>query len=633
MESAIAAAEIQQLVVDTLSPSQHSPASPPSTWLECFAVVTFDLEIGQTLDCVYPEKTFEKTHLTDICFHSFPDCSDTVGDAVHCFRLRIDGAAIPSHAESQFQYGASFFRRQRDPSKKRGFFQESVVVLSSLPYFGAFKKIVSCVAPRYFEHGKGVLDAAWTNLCQWEEPVPGEAYQLPLLGEMLRVCLPCHSSPASPQQSPSRQVSLVRSRSAETFTKAAQRQAEQPGGASGFYGLPSEYSMAPPGDEDSPSESAMSRTNSEPGPSEGPEEPTVTDIFEAAHLQRPGLFQDINLYSCFRSLLPSLWTLWELMLTGQPLVVMAPNPSTCSESVLGLASLISPLPYQADFRPFFTIHNLDFKHFTRGQGFPFGLLGVTNQFFLKAAAWPNLLNLPGLGLAVGSGLVGEAAASLQTPLRPALPANRTVLSQLLPGTPSTEATAIINNEILRRHFMELTEAFLTPFEDFFTVQGLGSNSPMLRPFSKPPSLRPFSPSEFVKHLQTFTHTSDLKTLKTKRVVQLYEGFIRSVHFVPWFEQRRSDGERALRDSWRHARYNANIKRLLQGLRDVEMVDLYVKVAEALHEECVREDVNMKMRRRLQEQLDEIMLALPEQLKAVVQAKVKSTSSRSPRQNS
>ena len=51
--------------------------------------------------------------------------------------------------------------------------------------------------------------------------------------------------------------------------------------------------------------------------------------------------------------------------------------------------MIAPLPYSADFRPYFTIHDGDFGALAAGQ-LPDGgnalprLLGVTNLYFLKA---------------------------------------------------------------------------------------------------------------------------------------------------------------------------------------------------------------------------------------------------------
>lgn len=57
-------------------------------------------------------------------------------------------------------------------------------------------------------------------------------------------------------------------------------------------------------------------------------------------------------------------------------------------------ALITPLPYSADFRPYFTIHDPDFAHLA-SQQLPSNtnslprLLGVTNLFFLKVLHLPK----------------------------------------------------------------------------------------------------------------------------------------------------------------------------------------------------------------------------------------------------
>ena len=161
--------------------------------------------------------------------------------------------------------------------------------------------------------------------------------------------------------------------------------------------------------------------------------------------EQRGLFQDVGLYSCFGpALIPSLWHLWELVLTGEPVMVFAPTPALCSQTVLGLVSLIAPIGYDDDFRPFLTIYDPDFREIsaacaelakenntkqknrpntlshhhrtTSSSGsnnpatidtgcassspsrkqqhrLPVSLVGYTNPFFLKALEfWPNMVS-------------------------------------------------------------------------------------------------------------------------------------------------------------------------------------------------------------------------------------------------
>ena len=60
----------------------------------------------------------------------------------------------------------------------------------------------------------------------------------------------------------------------------------------------------------------------------------------------------------------------------------------CSATVAALVALVTPLPYSADFRPYFTIHDAAFARMAGGQ-LPCGanrlprLLGITNLYILK----------------------------------------------------------------------------------------------------------------------------------------------------------------------------------------------------------------------------------------------------------
>ena len=74
-----------------------------------------------------------------------------------------------------------------------------------------------------------------------------------------------------------------------------------------------------------------------------------------------GLFADDNLVALLRplGLLPHLWTLWELVVTGRDILVWAPSPELASRVVTALVSLAAPLAYGGDFRPYITPYDSD----------------------------------------------------------------------------------------------------------------------------------------------------------------------------------------------------------------------------------------------------------------------------------
>eukprot|EP00808_Paulinella_micropora_P008528 g38034.t1 len=112
-----------------------------------------------------------------------------------------------------------------------------------------------------------------------------------------------------------------------------------------------------------------------------------------------GFFQDSNLFKPFEAVVSCLWFLWELLITGEPLLMIGSTASHCCDAVLALVGCMSPLPCRADYRPYFTIYDQDFKAFAAvHDSNPAGLrglvIGATNPFFLKSLCqFPHVLTL------------------------------------------------------------------------------------------------------------------------------------------------------------------------------------------------------------------------------------------------
>ena len=79
------------------------------------------------------------------------------------------------------------------------------------------------------------------------------------------------------------------------------------------------------------------------------------------------MYQEAGLYTSLGGLISAqLWHLWLLVLTGEPLLVYGPRPDIVSRAVLALASLIAPVHYGGDVRPYMTIHDPDFSDVRQG---------------------------------------------------------------------------------------------------------------------------------------------------------------------------------------------------------------------------------------------------------------------------
>jgi hypothetical protein len=116
-------------------------------------------------------------------------------------------------------------------------------------------------------------------------------------------------------------------------------------------------------------------------------------------------FENIGLYSSFIGLEKSLWMLWQMMITGESLLVMSPHARTCSQAVLALTSLIAPLQFYGDYRSYYTLYEADFDQISQCQNTGTSnpktmiVVGTTNPFFMKSLSnWPNALVFPFLEL-------------------------------------------------------------------------------------------------------------------------------------------------------------------------------------------------------------------------------------------
>ncbi len=176
-------------------------------WLYGIAVVTFDLELGQSIELLLPNhcKLTDKEKL-NLSYLSFPDANSTfLGDTQYHFRIRHE-SNLPTYyqyynsivppalqVDQNSLFGYVHFRQIRDKTVKRGYFQKSLVLLSKLPFISLFISIVSQLGPNYFQYGLTSLETCCHLMDrQWPEPEPGKTLLLPLLGNVLQVRIPTH---------------------------------------------------------------------------------------------------------------------------------------------------------------------------------------------------------------------------------------------------------------------------------------------------------------------------------------------------------------------------------------------------------------------------------------------------------
>ncbi|KAI6079934.1 protein DENND6B [Aythya fuligula] len=571
--------------MDALSRAQPRPrsaaaaaASPLpwarfSAWLECVCVVTFDLELGQAMELVYPyDFRLTEKEKTSICYLSFPDSySGGLGDTQFSFRLRQSGGQRTAHYEDDGEYnreapltlqresahyfGYVYFRQVKDSSMKRGYFQKSLVLVSRLPYVNLFQSLLQLIAPEYFDKLEPCLEAVCNEIDQWPPPVPGQTLNLPVMGVVIQVRIP--SRVDKPGTSPVKQ---------------------------------------------------FNQENLLPAPM----------VLPSIH--------ELDLFRCFQPVLIHIQMLWELVLLGEPIVVMAPSPTVSSEMVMALTSCLAPLRYCCDYRPYFTIHDSEFKEYTtRTQAPPNIVVGVTNPFFIKTLQhWPHILRVGELRMSgdlpkqvkvkkLTKLKTLDTKPGIYTSYKTFLHKDKTLIKRLLKGI-QRKRPSEVQSALLRRHLLELTQSFIIPLEHY--IASLMPLQRAITPWKNPPQIRPFRQDDFMKTLE---HAGPQLTCVLKGDwLGLYRRFFKSPNFDGWYRQRHKEMTQKLEALHLEAICEANIVAWMKDKSEVEIVDLVLKLREKLvRARCQHLPVKEETLQRVGLYIDTVIDSLPEDLQAVL----------------
>ena len=358
----------------------------------------------------------------------------------------------------------------------------------------------------------------------------------------------------------------------------------------------------------------------------------------------------------FRSLIPSLWLIWECMLLAEPILVVARDPKTVSEAVWHMVDLIRPVLHAGDFRPYFHIHDYDFKALaTRNKPQAGTTLGVTNPFFLQTCAhWPHLLQLDGAAhtpaavRAPERTLPGMVQPGFTSQRKRHVSKDRVLLREVLAlaERPSEHEHA---SALLRRYFSDLTERFLAPLNRY-----MASLIPADFDLSSPaetPRVRPFNRAAFLTSLKT--HSTPLRmrqrSLSTASSLRqsLYADFLQCPNFSLWLQSRVAAAEEEQRQRRIAALADGDVETFGRTHPEIETVDLYVRLVQELRaiDEAVARPAPsgpgqrwrtvqdsepapaasapralLLQRARLQAQLDKLYATMPADLRAGLGAK-------------
>ncbi|GAA5954973.1 hypothetical protein JCM21900_005952 [Sporobolomyces salmonicolor] len=564
--------------VATLEPSKRQLIN---RWILAFVLVDFDIDTGPNLDNAYPPVRFPDAMAQNIAFSSLPEGEmHNLTENGYCYSWRI-----PYPAEDELKrvekgkgkeierlpvidegdgalHGFVWFAQEKNERLRRGYSQRSLVLLTHHPHLsGLFASALSILGPLHFKHAAtagtagGMVETACHNIASWPDPTPGATLELPFLGSVLTVSLPLPSQAQCPS-------------------------------------LPKLPSLHPNTYAYTPSSPFLSYPSSAPPsilPASIPTTPLCVLLFSPNDAEKGGMANPIPVVGYSKLLL-----LWELLVLGEPLLVVASDPRTGSEVVGHLKNLMRPIPFAGDSRPYFHVHDADFPRFCRPNSKPPPglLLASTNPLVLSTCKhWPHVLRLDRPSAALSS-------LPLSASLRPPKPKPRTASASSTTGPPtggagfgageafglkSERKRHVKKDEAVRKeiesrwvrgdylgcdaaiyqHFSGLTERFLGPLNRYFGTawaaaatgrrSGSSPHPPSTAHLFLPPS------TAFLSSLRTHGSSLPLRTTTTASISfsqpgttpleRFYLCFLKTGGFRKWLERREADVEREGRRRW------------------------------------------------------------------------------------
>jgi hypothetical protein len=483
------------LTTNTLATNNNNNEKLEGTdWIIAISVVSFDIDEGQVIEYITPPNALSRGEQKLLSLLSFPDSNsfNAEGSVKYIFRLKRDSI------DKEYDYGYTYFKQRKDATNLRGYFQKSLVILTSLPYIHFYKSLVEIVGNAYFSQDPKYsnfqfIDSIYDTICKWPPLNSGSSYELKIMNEVLLISIP--------------------------------REANNKKRIHGKFGIEIKIPNKKNPLELSRNPSNGNGSGSESSPTTNPENnaPDLQYILNDLGIQERGLFQDINLFNVFKfDKLHLLWKLWELVITNQPLLVISDSPSECSETVFGLISLISPLEFNGDYKPYFTIYDPAYKVYQEQyerKVINNAILGVTNPLFLKSFKnFPNILHLE---------KDYEIANAKQKPVNYLVSTGKfyTVADKNLPQTmlkQTSQETSAINNSIIRKAFRSFTEAFLNKFDEYFIMQGN--------------DIKKFDEKSFIKFIEGKKFNFQQYFISHSKIIKLYMKFIQSANFIPFMKK-------------------------------------------------------------------------------------------------
>lgn len=205
-----------------------------------------------------------------------------------------------------------------------------------------FYEISALISPKYFANGESILQTVCTEISNWPSLSAGECYQLPLLDTVFQTYIPSLTS-ANTQQMQRSCLNYVNVAPVpETENQNATDIENNDNMARADL---SNYSLDNCTSIDDSSEILCNASNLDDLKKNKRDDYDAEELVRRSHSQLTltkstivlSSTNEIDIFRSLCSVLPYTHILWELVLTAEPIVVMAASPNDCSHMVQTLS--------------------------------------------------------------------------------------------------------------------------------------------------------------------------------------------------------------------------------------------------------------------------------------------------------
>lgn len=217
------------------------------------------------------------------------------------------------------------------------------------------------------------------------------------------------------------------------------------------------------------------------------------------------------------------------------------------------------IPYGGDFRPYFNIQDPDFRRIaSKNTSAPNGvIIGVSNRVFDNLLDhWPHVVRICRKGVqsekyrrksktSVTSKLLNFFySMEINTKYKSSVKKDSSLLQNILKRI-SGGASVDVMDLMIQRHFVELNDRFMQPFNRVFDSCVVGSPLEMdLLTMKSYPEIKSFPKEQFLTNLRE--HHPKLPVKAKKSIDRLYEAFLSSCNFASWVQFRTAEVNRQWR---------------------------------------------------------------------------------------